>query len=206
MKKNYKLLIDVNSKYATFILWDNNQFINAYYRIIQKDLTSFLVNDLRTFLATNNVDMINIEAIYFVNGPGSFTNIRLANVLVKTLCALHEDIKLLWTDRLTTFINDKNSEIIVMDSSSTSKFILIHDFNKIIVKTKLISLEEYQKLLKQYENYIFLDITNLKIEQEMINNYLLDKFIPVNFSELKANYMKEPNIDKKVLNKTKNEF
>ncbi|MBO6095569.1 hypothetical protein J6P11_06280 [bacterium] len=90
-----------------------------------------------------------------------------------------------------------------MTSSRIQKFIYIHNKSEVILKTTLISNEEFEAYKKQFKDYLILDITNEHFNEEFkdISKLNLDLFKEIDVVDLKANYLKEPNIDMKVKEK-----
>lgn len=201
MSKN--ILIDANAKFANYIAINNNEITRVFCKEINQDLTQWLVESFKWFIYASKNNLKELDTIYFVNGPGSFTNIRLSNVLVKTICTLNKNIKIKELDRLS-FYKDKNlKQIIIMTSSRIQKFIYIHNKSEVILKTTLISNEEFEAYKKQFKDYLILDITNEHFNEEFkdISKLNLDLFKEIDVVDLKANYLKEPNIDMKVKEK-----
>ena len=84
-----------------------------------------------------------------------------------------------------------------MNSSSIQKFIYIHNKDEIILKTQLVTNEEVEQYQNKYKDYLIKDITNKHFLEDFrdIKKLNLKLFHEINLDELKANYLKEPNID-----------
>ncbi|MBR4486713.1 hypothetical protein IKS57_05205 [bacterium] len=100
-------------------------------------------------------------------------------------------------DRLSFYENIDAKEIIVMNSSSIQKFIYIHNKNEVILKTQLVTNEEVEQYQIKYKDYLIRDITNEHFLEDFknIKKLNLELFHEVKLDELKANYLKDPNID-----------
>ena len=194
---NKSILIDTNSIFANYIAINNNEITRVFDKKINQDLTEWFVESFKWFVYTNKSNLDEISIIYFVNGPGSFTNIRLSNVLIKTICTIYKNIKIKELDRLSFYENIDAKEIIVMNSSSIQKFIYIHNKNEVILKTQLVTNEEVEQYQIKYKDYLIRDITNEHFLEDFknIKKLNLELFHEVKLDELKANYLKDPNID-----------
>lgn len=193
------ILIDTNNKVANYLAIKDEKVVEVYNKVIEKNLTNFLVSSFKEFINKNFYSLKKVNTIYFVNGPGSFTNIRLANIMIKTLVTLNPNLELMAIDRLA-FLADYNiNEVVVCESSSTSKFVFIHKKNEVLVQTSLVSNEQYSQLLTKYSDFTVRDISNFSFQDNVtdITNLNLDFFHKItDLSTFEAGYYKEPNIDK----------
>lgn len=194
---NKSILIDTNSIYANYIAINNDEIIRVFDKKINQDLTEWFVESFKWFVYASKSSLDEINTIYFVNGPGSFTNIRLSNVLIKTICTIYKNIKIKELDRLSFYEDINVKEVIIMNSSSIQKFIYIHNKDEIILKTQLVTNEEVEQYKNKYKDYLIKDITNKHFLEDFrdIKKLNLKLFYEINLDELKANYLKEPNID-----------
>ncbi|MBO6072100.1 hypothetical protein J6P59_00290, partial [bacterium] len=151
---------------------------------------------LQSFCQIHHCNPNDIDCIYFVNGPGSFTNIRLSTLLVKTLLTLHLNLQVKQTDLLTFMMDQKVNEIVYLQSNKTTYFVLVHNKEQIVVPTTLIDVNQFNDYQAKYPDYL---IKNVDSQQEIVkqienHDFNLDLFKPTSLNELKANYMKDPNI------------
>ncbi|MBO6104044.1 hypothetical protein J6P04_03285 [bacterium] len=190
------LLLNVNSKYALYVSLEDKQETGYFLRQTNQELTSFFVEALQSFCEIHHCNPNDIDCIYFVNGPGSFTNIRLSTLLVKTLLTLHPNLQVKQTDLLTFMMDQKVNEIVYLQSNKTTYFVLVHNKEQIIVPTTLIDVNQFNDYQAKYFDYL---IKNVDSQQEIVkqienHDFNLDLFKPTSLNELKANYMKDPNI------------
>lgn len=190
------LLLNVNSKYALYVSFEDMELTGYFLRETNQELTSFFVESLQSFCQIHHCNPNEIEYLYFVNGPGSFTNIRLSTLLVKTLLTLHPHLQIKETDLLTFSMDQKNKEIVYLQSNKTTYFVLIHDKEQVLISTKLVDVDQFNQYQSQYPDYL---VKNVDDQQEIVNqinrhDFNLDSFKLTNLNNLKANYMKDPNI------------
>ena len=85
MVNNMKLLIDGSLNYLELLLInENNKVARSFFVLQNKNLTDILVNSVDEFLQKNNVHKNMIHELLIVNGPGSFTSIKLVSVFANT--------------------------------------------------------------------------------------------------------------------------
>lgn len=84
------LFIDTISLPATYILFDSGKDIVSQESIELRGRESehFLVS-LSEFLTKNSLEFQNLEGVVVVNGPGSFTAMRIITLTVNTLSLVH---------------------------------------------------------------------------------------------------------------------
>ena len=194
MKK--ALLLNVNSKYALYVSLEDNAVTGYFLRETNQELTSFFVESLQSFCQIHHCNPNEIDCLYFVNGPGSFTNIRLSTLLVKTLMTLHNDLQVKTTDLLTFSMNVNENEIVYLQSNKTTYFVLIHNKEQILVPTTLVDIDKFNEYQTKYPDYL---VKNVDSQQEIMkqikdHEFNLNLFKPISLDNLKANYMKDPNI------------
>ena len=190
------LLLNVNSKYALYVSLEDNEETGYFLRQTNQELTSFFVEALQSFCEIHHCNPNEIDCLYFVNGPGSFTNIRLSTLLVKTLMTLHNNLQVKQTDLLTFSMNVKENEIVYLQSNKTTYFVLIHNKEQIIVPASLVDINQFNEYQTKYPDYQVKNVDNQTEIMNQIKNrdFNLNLFKAVSLNELKANYMKDPNI------------
>lgn len=132
-----------------------------------------LVPTIEKVLDESNVKVNAINEIIVVNGPGSFTGVRIGVTVAKTLAyTLKAKIKTI-TSVEAVSLNDNISKKIVTVSDRKGKYYGIFENHKIIKDISYLSNSEFAELLKNYANYKMVD--NEYIDIEKIYNYLKDK-------------------------------
>ncbi len=87
------LFIDSSRKKLSIALALNNKLINLSSVESHFKHSNFLMNEIKKILDKSNLSINNIDNIVVLNGPGSFTGIRVGVVVAKTLAwALNKDI------------------------------------------------------------------------------------------------------------------
>lgn len=91
---NFYLFFNLSFSKCSFKLLDENfDEISIKKFEVQKNLINIVNDVLDDFMKENNVTFQDIERIYFCNGPGNFTGIRVTNSIVKTISLVHQHIK-----------------------------------------------------------------------------------------------------------------
>ena len=82
----YSLIIDTATNLMYLCLYKDENCFFEYKGLYNKNHSSYLVHNINNLLTTNNLSIKNIKEIIVGSGPGSYTGIRVAGVVAKTLC------------------------------------------------------------------------------------------------------------------------
>lgn len=191
------LLIDTSTSNLTVSIMNNKEVLYKYQETILSDMSSKLLPIIDNGLKEHNLKLENIDKIFVVNGPGSFTGIRVGVTVAKTIAwALKKDIIPLSSLELIATTNTSKKYIVPMiDARRNNVFAGIYDNNLNCIKEdKLISIEEISNLNGDYE---FISYDNIKLESvikpnidvlKIINKHINDEGI--NPHNLNPNYLK----------------
>lgn len=77
------LFIDTSLSYIRIGLFKDNYLIDSINKFVDKDLSKLFVYEIRELFFKNNIKFNDVNKIYVVTGPGSFTGIRVGLTFVK---------------------------------------------------------------------------------------------------------------------------
>lgn len=180
------LFISTYNEYVIIGLLKDGKEISLINRTSLKGHNTLIVPSIEEILKNNNLTVHDLNNIIVVNGPGSFTGIRLGITVAKTLAyTLNISIKTISSiEAIACSISDKDKIITINDSKGKyiGKFIN-HELVDLIY-------------LKETEAIKYLDDNNLpifsefKFDLEAIYNYSLNlQSVPAH--AVKALYIKE---------------
>lgn len=78
------LYIDTTTNYLYGALWNKDQVIESVNIKLDKDLSVFTLQKISEMLSKQNIEHKEVDKIIVVNGPGSFTGIRVGVTIAKT--------------------------------------------------------------------------------------------------------------------------
>lgn len=189
--QKYSLLIDVCMNDCAFVIFNNNQYEKKFYHT-DKNLVDIMNDVLDDFMNKINVKYVDINKIYLIYGPGSFTGVRAGLNLAKTIISVFPNIQLHVIDSLLA-MNCGNG-ISILDAKGNKSYINVAINKKIIQPTIMIENNELERYLQKYQKLPIFNFEELTIENK-INNLLnnLDLFLKVkDWLNLEPNYVKEP--------------
>ena len=189
------LLIDTSTSNLTVSIIKAQEVIYKYQETILSDMSSKLLPIIDNGLKELDLKLENIDKIFVVNGPGSFTGIRVGVTVAKTIAwALKKDIIPLSSLELIATTNTSKKYIVPMiDARRNNVFAGIYDNNLNCIKEdKLISRDELSNLDEDYEFVSYDNIAgvikpNIDV-LKIINKHINDEGI--NPHNLKPNYLK----------------
>lgn len=190
------LVIDTSISIPTISIIEDNLILYKYNKKIDSDMSSKILTILDEGMRISNYKLNNIDKIFVVNGPGSFTGIRIGITIVKTLAyALKKEVITLSSlEFMASTKADYDYIVPMIDARRGNVFGAIYDRNLncikeacLIKKEELLSNINNNYLLVSYDN-----IANSIIPEpdiiRIVNKHLND--LSVNPHELKPNYLK----------------
>lgn len=168
----YSLLIDTHSNILNIILYKNKE-VDASISRETPSQSRFLVPLIRNILEQRKIEINNISEVIVVNGPGSFTGVRLGVTVAKTISyCLNIPIKSISSLDLLALSIEKNS-----------------NYSVAIKDPKGYYIGEYSKDQKQLKEYFYLS-NNEFLTYESINEVIKEASIVWN-NVYKFNLLKD---------------
>lgn len=192
------LLIDTTTSNLMVSIIKDQDVLYKYQENILSDMSSKLLPIIDSGLKQLNLKLNDIDKIFVVNGPGSFTGIRVGVTVAKTIAwSLKKDIIALSSLELMSTTNTNKKYLVPMiDARRGNVFAAIYDKELNCIKTdKLINLNELFSNLN--EDYQFISYDNIDIENiikpdidvlKIINKHMNEEGI--NPHNLNPNYLK----------------
>lgn len=162
----HSLLIDTHNEKIVLVLYKNSTVIDIIEKKSNQSHSIYVMNLIKEILDKNNIHKNDIEELYVVNGPGSFTGVRIGITIAKTW-AVVKNIKIKTIDSLeliASSLNEKN----ITTGISDKKGYYIGDFTK--EKYFYISKEEFNDLNQK----VYLE-EDIKVNYSNVYNYLQKK-------------------------------
>ena len=173
-----------NENLTIGLLKDNDLISNEEKKTIHSH-SEYLAPLIKEILEDNNLRPQDLNQILVVNGPGSFTGIRLGITVAKTLAyTLNIPIKTITSiEALACSIEDANKIITIDDNKG--KYIGLFKDNK-LVDLFYLNKEASNEYLKDKNNVYKTDVLNIQKIYEYSKN--ID---PTNAHAVKAVYIKQ---------------
>lgn len=179
------LFIDTHDELITIALKNKeNLFIKTQESEYSHSI--YTMPMIESIFKENNLDIKDLEKVIVINGPGSFTGIRIGLSIAKTL-AYALNIKINTISSLTAYLvsnNTNNDKKAVIEDNKGFYVSVFDKDNNVIVEETYIDEDNYN-----YEE------VEKKLDIEKIINYLENKESE-NPHFVKANYIKKIEVEK----------
>ena len=189
-----KLYIDTHSKILTIALLNNETLIIKKNIDCDNKLSTLTINSIKKTLEEINVNKKDIKEIIVVNGPGSFTGIRIGVTIAKTW-AFSLNIKIKAVDFLylsALSVDSSNKKIV---SVKDPKGYYLGYFNEDNIKLEdyvYIKEKDLESYLNTHEGQFYNEIENIDF-LKLIKN--IDKIKNVTAHEVNPLYIKRIEVE-----------
>ncbi len=189
------LYLDTSSSFLYTAILDDITVIAEIKDKLDKDLSSFSLPKIANMLKENNISVDDIKKIIVVNGPGSFTGIRIGLTIAKTL-AWAKNIPIIEISSLEAMrlsVNDENVDYLVPAIDARRGFVYASIYDTI--NNNYIMNEHYVSM-KTLE----VAFSNLEGKIAYVSNDNIDTFRDIiaytpNFSRIVAAVKERTNIN-----------
>ena len=157
------LVIDTSSSYVTVSILKDNTIVHEFKKKIDNDIASKIMSIINMELVESNIDVKSIEKIFVVNGPGSFTGVRIGVTIAKSIgWALNIKVTPISSLELMATTKVDNKYIVpLIDARRGNVYAGVYDADlNIIVDDKLVSISD----ILRYDNseYVFVSYDEIK--------------------------------------------
>lgn len=196
------LYIDTTSKYLYTALSEDGKITGEIKSKLDKDLSVFTLSKIKEVLDSRNLKPNDIDKLIVVNGPGSFTGIRIGVTIGKTYAySLNKDIVSASTLEVMALSSRKETmyKVPIIDARRGYVFAGIYDANNaVILKEQYLKLDTLKCTLENLPgDYSIITNDNIDIEnkeeydpnfESIINHF--SNHEGVNPHSLNPNYLK----------------
>ena len=143
--------IDTSSPYLYTALYNNEEVINERKKYLSTDLSTFTIDEVKKMFDEVHVKPNEIKKIIVVNGPGSFTGIRIGITLAKLMAfCLNIPITTISSLEAMKESTDANNKLIVpiLNARRSACYAAIYDKDDCIQEGMYMTLEKLNLILK----------------------------------------------------------
>lgn len=184
------LFISTYDELITIGLLKDDKLIMKKEKNSNREHSIYTVPLIDEILKENNLKPKDLKQIIVINGPGSFTGVRLGITVAKTLAyTLKIPIKQITSiEALGVSSNIQNKIITISDAKG--KYFGIFKNGQLTNNLMYLSDEDFDLYIKKEELHNYVVISNVSLNIELINNYAKDiKETPAH--AIKAIYIKD---------------
>lgn len=198
------LFIDTSNQDVSIALLKDGKIINKITKSIPNEHSKYAVSYIDEVLKKSEITPKEVQNIMVVNGPGSFTGVRIGLTIAKVY-ALLNDIKVTLISSLKCLAigNNKNKYILsLINARNDNYYIGFYDNNyNDVINEHFGNIEEVNDIINKYDDVLVVSNNsgndNVKVINELdiesIYNYYKDKD-KVNPHMVLPNYLKLPQV------------
>ena len=197
------LFIDTSTSNVSISIIKDGILLSNVSGDIPNEHSKYATSYVKKVIDEAKIDANNIDKIFVVNGPGSFTGVRIGVTIAKTYGYLINKY-ITPVSSLKSLALSSNHDGIIMSVISANRnnyYVGIYDrdYNNLIDE-KFINTEGLVKLILEYNPYIVSNDFNVlgkykfnkvNLDMVMIVEYYKDK-ISLNYHKIVPNYLKLP--------------
>lgn len=152
----YTLFLSTFDKIITIGLLKNGEVISELTKESSKNHSIHTMPMIDEILKTNNLLPSYLNEIIVVNGPGSFTGVRIGVTIAKTLAyTLNIPIKTITSLKAYAISNDKETNKLVTIEDLKGKYVGYFDKNNNLLSDyTYLKNDEYETYIKDKEQYL----------------------------------------------------
>lgn len=178
------LYLDTTSNYLYAALFENGQITGLINEDLKTDLSVFTLDKVKKMLDNRNINIKDIDKYLVVNGPGSFTGIRIGVTITKVLALmLNKPISTVSALQAMALSSTSDSmyKIPIIDARRGYVFSGIYDkYNNQILKAQYLKLETLKCTIEQLpESYSIITNCDLKLPNKENYNPNFQKIVDI---------------------------
>ena len=182
------LYIDTSSSYLYTSIVENDKLISEIKEEFGQSLSEVALPRIASMFDKNNLSPKDIDKIIVVNGPGSFTGIRIGITIAKIYAwSLNIPITTIYSLEAMAISSKNNTyHVPILNARRGYVYTAIYDENyKEVLKPCHILLTDLQEKLKDIKEYEY--ISNDEFDDLDVNSYSPDMIKVVNYFKDKEN-------------------
>lgn len=192
----YTVLLDSsNTNLSVGLARDNLLLENISYEAWQQQ-SEYMIPELNKLLEKYSIKKEEISAVMVAKGPGSYTGVRIAITIAKTM-AVALGCKLYAVSSLRVQKDGKNPSICLINARSGRSYIGVYEGNEPLLEDQIMKNDDVLKYIADHPSYsVCGDVRYLGLEVKETNNVLemlnlKEALEDVNPLSLKPVYMKD---------------
>jgi len=184
------LYIDTSDKDVSIAIIKDGNILSEIQKEIPNEHSVYTVPFINKALDKSNLKPDDIDNIMVVNGPGSFTGVRIGVTIAKVYAyLLHKEIRTISSLKALALSTDNNYILSLIDAKHNNYYLGLYDqdYNE-VVKEGFYNLDTVNNLIKKY-NPVVVTNSDIKINN---NTYYKQK---INIPKIISFYLQEKAIN-----------
>lgn len=209
------LFIDTSLKDVSIATYESSKLLSVISECIPNMHSIYTIPYIDRCLTESKIDKKEVEKIIVINGPGSFTGIRIGLTIAKVYSYIL-NINVVCVSSLKALALSTSGEIIisVLNARNDNYYVGIYDkYYNNLDKERFMNKEELISLISKYDCIKLVSNEEINIDGYIVNIVKLDILNIINYYKddvgvnnflVKPNYLKKPEAEEKKENDKRN--
>lgn len=186
----YTLFIDTHSSNIVLILYKDKKIVKKITQESNMSHSVYCLPLIKKLLSENNIELKDLGLILVVNGPGSFTGIRIGMTIAKMVAySLNIPIKLIDSLVIKALNVDASTKYVSLEDKHGAFIGVFNHDNEVIEPYRYIKSSEYKELSKKnkYLNDVIIDYEKVILYASKIDDVNPHSANPLYIKDVEVN-------------------
>lgn len=145
------LVMDTSNSYLAVGLYQDNVCLEAFQEKGSRRQSEKAIPTLKEVLDRHHIALKDVNEMIITSGPGSYTGVRVAMTIAKTLAAV-SDVKIKSVSSLAAYAG-MNQAFSVIDARGHKVFVGVYENGLPLIKEQVVTLVDFAQLRAEYEDF-----------------------------------------------------
>jgi tRNA threonylcarbamoyladenosine biosynthesis protein TsaB len=145
------LVMDTSNSYLAVGLFKDNMCLEAFQEKGSRRQSEKAIPSLKEVLDRHHIALKDVNEMIITSGPGSYTGVRVAMTIAKTLAAV-SDVRIKSVSSLAAYAG-MNQALSVIDARGHKVFVGVYENGFPLIKEQVMTLEDFTQLRAEYEDF-----------------------------------------------------
>lgn len=145
------LVMDTSNSYLAVGLFKDNMCLEAFQEKGSRRQSEKAIPSLKEVLDCHHITLKDVNEMIITSGPGSYTGVRVAMTIAKTLAAV-SDVRIKSVSSLAAYAG-MNQALSVIDARGHKVFVGVYENGLPLIKEQVMTLEDFTQLRAEYEDF-----------------------------------------------------
>lgn len=145
------LVMDTSNSYLAVGLYQDNVCLEAFQEKGSRRQSEKAIPTLKEVLDRHHIALKDVNEMIITSGPGSYTGVRVAMTIAKTLDAV-SNVKIKSVSSLAAYAG-MNQALSVIDARGHKVFVGVYENGLPLMKEQVMTLEDFAQLRAEYEDF-----------------------------------------------------
>lgn len=145
------LVMDTSNSYLAVGLYQDNVCLEAFQEKGSRRQSEKAISTLKEVLDRHHIALKDVNEMIITSGPGSYTGVRVAMTIAKTLAAV-SDVRIKSVSSLAAYAG-MNQALSVIDARGHKVFVGVYENGLPLIKEQVMTLEDFAQLRAEYGDF-----------------------------------------------------